>query len=258
MPRIELLDVPYYSPTDPYFWEYDNLPLKAIVRRLDLVNYSVDNVIEQITEAIGTQGTISNRLAQSINPDGSLKSTAIDEALHSIEEHEDTDDYMRMTRAQSEKLDLIADEATDVVIQIDDGTTVTTLDSGTVIFEATDSVEIELEAPNIVKFNLGFPVEAAHQHYYEVTPVHADTLDPDYINYQTTSTPTVFVEDTLRVFINGVRLCSTAEIYVPGSLVDDPWTLISFTPDAENGLFTLSAAITEDDIIRIDFDTSFV
>lgn len=259
MPRIELIPEVYYQPNDPIHWEYDNLPLKNIIRRQNLINLSLDDVLEQMRDAIGTQGSVANRLNQSINADGSLKTAAIDEALHSIEEHTDGTTYVRMTKEQSDKLDLIADEATDVVLQVNsDGSNLITFDSGTVILEISDSVTPSVTAPNRVKFNLAFPVAAAHQHYYGLTPVHADLITPDYTNYKVNAGASAFVEGSLRVFVNGVRIFETDDVYVPGALVDDPWTLMSFTPDHDNGLFALSAAITSDDIIRIDFDTSYL
>lgn len=259
MPRIELIPEVYYQPQDPYHWEVDNLPLKNIIRRQNLINLSVDNILEQIRDAIGTQGSISNRFNQSLNADGSLKSTAIDAALHSIEDHADTDDYVRMTRAQSEKLDLIAGEATNLAIQVDtDGSSSVLFDAGVVEIHASDSVTPIITAPNILTFELAFPVAAAHQHYYGSTPVHEDLMDPDYINYKVDSVPSAFVEDSLRVFINGMRIFSDVEVYVPGPLADDPWTLLSFTPDHDNGLFVLSSAISEDDVIKIDYDILFV
>ena len=259
MPRIELIPEVYYNPQDPYHWEVDNLPLKNIIRRQNLINLSVDNVLEQIRDAIGTQGSMANRLNQSINQDGSLKTEAIDAAMHSIAEHTDTEDFVRMTKAQSDKLDLISDEATNLSIQIDtDGTSFVLFDAGVIEIQASSSVTPIVTAPNILTFELGFPVAAAHQHYYGSTPVHTDLLDPDYINYTVDSGPSAFVEGSLRVFVNGVRIFEDQEVYAPGPLADDPWTLLSFTPDPINGAFALSSAISEDDIIKIDYDILFV
>lgn len=259
MPRIELIPEVYYNPQDPYHWEVDNLPLKNIIRRQNLINLSVDNVLEQIRDAIGTQGSMANRLNQSINQDGSLKTEAIDAAMHSIAEHTDTEDFVRMTKAQSDKLDLISDEATNLAIQVDtDGTSFVLFDAGVIEIQASASVTPIVTAPNILTFELGFPVAAAHQHYYGSTPVHTDLLDPDYINYTVDSGPSAFVEGSLRVFVNGVRIFEDQEVYAPGPLADDPWTLLSFTPDPDNGAFALSSAISEDDIIKIDYDILFV
>lgn len=261
MPRIELITVPLYNPTDPYHYEFDNIPLKNILRRQNLINLSLDNVIEQIRDAIGTQGSMSNRLNQSINADGSLKTSAIDEALHSIEEHEDTDDYVRMLRAESDKLALIADEATNtsLEIQLDDtGDDVVLFDNGPVRLVPSTTITMSVEAPNKVSFNLAFPVEAAHLHYYDQEPVPDNLTEPDYINYKVNSAATPFVGGTLRVYINGVRLSSTTSIYVPGALVNDPWTLMSFSENSDAGNFSLSTAVSEEDVVRIDYDISYI
>lgn len=252
MPRIELIDVPLHQPEDPYHYEFDNLPLEALKTRQELINSALDNIIAQIRDAVGTQNTIANRLNQSIDADGNLKTSAIDEALHSIEEHEDTDDYVRMTAEERAKLENIATSSTDVTITVED----TELDSGTVEFQDSTSITVELVEPNIIKWNLAFDTSAAHSHYYGLDPVHSNSTSPDYTNYKVTSTSTAFVADSLRIYINGVRIYEDQAIYVPGVLVDDPWTLLKFTPDEEDGTFALSTAITEDDIIRIDFDTA--
>ena len=76
MPRIELISVPLHNPNDPYHFEFDNLPLKALKTRQELINGSLDNLISQMRDAIGTQNTVANRLNQSINPNGSLRSEA--------------------------------------------------------------------------------------------------------------------------------------------------------------------------------------
>ena len=119
MPRIELIDVPLYNPTDPYHFEIDNIPLKNLIQRQELINLSLDNVLKELRDAIGTQGSVANRLNQSLEQDGSLKTSAIDDAEHSIESHEDTDDYVRMLRTESDKLTLMADEATDLTLEFE-------------------------------------------------------------------------------------------------------------------------------------------
>jgi hypothetical protein len=259
MPRIELVPEVLFGPNDPYHWEIDNLPLKNILTRQQLINLALDNVIGEMRDAIGTQGSMANRLNQSINADGSLKVSAINAAMHTMDDHTDTDNYVRMTKDQSDKLDLIQDEATDVTVTVyTDDTTFVDFTEGSVVFKASTTVTPSVESPNIIKFNMAFPEEAAHRHYYGLTPVDVNLMTPDYINYKVNSVPSAYVEGSLRVCINGVRIFTDAEVYVPGSLANDPWTLLSFTEDASNGLFELSSAITEDDIIRIDFDISLV
>ena len=259
MPRIELIPEVLYGPLDPIHWEIDNLPLKAILRRQNLINLSLDNVLAQMRDAIGTQGSLANRLNQSINPDGSLKTAAVDETLHSIEEHEDTDLFVRMTRSESDKLSTIADNATDLSLEIfTDETTFIEFNEGTLQIKPSSTLTPSFEAPNILKFNLNFPSSAAHEHHYGLTPVHIDEVNPNYMNFATTTTNTPFIDGSLRVYINGVRIFEQQEIYAPGAMVEDPWTLLSFTSSPTEGTFELSTAISSEDIIKIDFDVDLV
>jgi len=215
--------------------------------------------LEQIRDAIGTQGSVSNRLNQSINSDGSLKSSAIDDAFHSIENHADTLNYVRMTKSQSDKLDLISEEATNLSIQIDvDGSSTILFDGGVIELQASSSIVPIITAPNILTFELGFPSTAAHRHFYGSTPVDVNLMDPDYINYTVDSVPSPFVDGSLRVYVNGVRIFEDIEVYAPGPLTDDPWTLLSFVSNSVNGEFALSSAISEDDVIKIDYDITFI
>ena len=255
MPRIELIPEVLYTANDPYHWEVDNLPLQNILLRENLINLALDNVIAQMRDAIGTQGTVANRLNQSINADGSLKASAIDSALHTIDDHADTANFVRMTKPQSDKLGLVADQATNFGVTVfTDDTTSQDFSAGFLVLKPSATITPSLAAPNIVTLDLNFPQDAAHRHYYSLTPVPQTPSDPDFLNYQTTTASTPFVEGSLRIYINGVRISDDAEVYVPGALVDDPWTLMSFTASATAGTFTLTSVISDTDVIRIDFD----
>lgn len=259
MPRIELIPEVLYGPLDPIHWEIDNLPLKAILRRQNLINLAVDNILEQMRDAIGTQGSLANRLNQSIDPDGGLKASAVDESMHSIEEHADTDLYVRMTRDESDKLATVASDATNIKFEIyTDEITFIEFNDGILKIKPSTTVTPSFEAPDIIKLNMSFPAEAAHQHYYNVVPVDANLVTPNYMNYLVTSTATPFIENSLRVYVNGMRIFSDMQVYVPGSMVDDAWTLLSFTPDHLNGSFELSSALSSEDILRIDFDLALL
>jgi len=229
-----------------------------LLQRQELINLSLDNVLEQLRDAIGTQGSMANRLNQSMNPDGSLKTVAIDDANHSIEAHADTDTYVRMLKAESDKLTLVSDEATDLTLEIQNDMTFVNFSSGEVSFQDSDTVTWIVTSPNIVTANMAFPTSAAHNHYYGLSPVHEDLMDPDYRNYKVNAPATPYVDGSLRVYVNGVRINEDADVYVPGPLVDDPWMLLSYTADETNGRFVLSTAITEDDNIIIDFDIALV
>lgn len=249
-----------YQPKDPYHYLFDNLPLKNLLRRQSLINSALDDVIAQTRDAIGTQGTMANRLNQSINPDGSLKTAAIDEAQHSIEEHTDSDTYVRMLKAESDKLELIADEATNLYLEIqqdDEGEDIATFDADVLRFVPSTSVSFEVDG-NEVMAHLAYPAASAHTHNYDHIPVAENLEEPDYTNFKVNSISSPYIEGSLRVYINGVRLTASDSIYTPGSAVNDPWTLLSFTPDHTAGTFALSAEISEDDIIRIDYDISYI
>jgi len=261
MPRIELIPEVFYNPQDPIHWEIDNLPLKAIIRRQNLINLSLDNVIEQIRDSIGTQGSLSNRLNQSFKPDGGLKTEAVDETIHSIESHEDTELYVRMTREESEKLSNLAEEATNISFEVyTDETTFVSFSQGVLRIKPSATVTPSFESPDIIKLNLSFPTSAAHEHYYGIVPVDYDQIDPDFKKYNVSSTDPVtsFITGSLRVSINGMRIFEDCEVYVPGVLVNDSWTLLSFTSIPEEGFFELSSALSSDDMIRIDFDKALV
>lgn len=260
MPRIELITNVEYQSLWPYDSYYDNLPVKNILTRLDLVNSAVDLNEEILTNSAGTSGSLVNRLDQSIEADGDLKSAAIDEALHSIGAHTDGEydgiDYVRMTAEERDKLETVAESATAITLTAD-GTTFT--DEEVELIDS-DTVSWEVVAPNKIKANFAFSEESAHAHYYDLTPVHSDIDTPNYQDYLTTSMSTAFIEGTLRVYVNGVRLSESNEVYVyTGS--DGPlesWTLLGFTGDAEGGTFSLTRAIDDSDIITIDFDQSLV
>lgn len=261
MPQIELITPVYYGPDDPIHWEIDNLPLKSILTRQNLINLALDNVLQEMRDAIGTQGSVANRLNQSINQDGSLKTAAVDDAEHSIEAHTDGTSFVRMRKDQYDKLDAVADGATNVWLQVytdENNVNSVDLNAGVVKLQASQTVIPSVVAPNVVTLNTAFPITAVRNQYYGQTPVPTNLIAPDYLNYNVNSVASPYIAGSLRVYINGVRIFTDAEVYVPGALVNDPWTLISFTENATGGTFELSAAITELDVIRIDYDTALV
>ena len=64
------------------------------------------------------------------------------------------------------------------------------------------------------------------------------------------------MEGTLRVYVNGVRLYSDA-VPVPNSDASEffPTSVASESP--ADGTFSLSRALSEDDVVRVDFNESF-
>jgi hypothetical protein len=273
MPDLNALPVPQYNATQPYHWEYDNLPLKTLSDRDELINGVVDTHSEILRNCSGTVGTLANRLNQSVEQDGNLKTTAVDQTLHNIAEHGDgsktvsgaeLSDYnalgyigvvnpvpfVRMLEAERDKLSLVADEATNIVVNVNTPSLVYTFGDGinTLDLIESDSISWTFEGPNSVKPEIKFSIAFAHRHYYNLDPITSD-----YQNYQVNMPSTPYMEDTLRVYINGVRLNSVYNVYVPNSDVTS-WIANRFTPDHLTGTFTLLTAITSSDIISIDFD----
>ena len=273
MPDLNALPVPQYNATQPYHWEYDNRPLKTLSDRDELINGVVDTHSEILRNCSGTVGTLANRLNQSVEEDGNLKTTAVNQTLHNIAEHGDgsktvsgseLSDYntlgyigvvnpvpfVRMLEAERDKLSLVADEATNIVVNVNTPSLIYTFGDGinTLDLIESDSISWTFEGPNSVKPEIKFSIAFAHRHYYNLDPITSD-----YQNYQVNMPSTPYMEDTLRVYINGVRLNSVYNVYVPNSDVTS-WIANRFTPDHLTGTFTLLTAITSSDIISIDFD----
>lgn len=281
MPDLSQLPVPQYAAGQPYHWEYDNLPLKTLADRDELINGELDNVSKILRDCNGTQGTLANRLAQSIDEDGNLIPAAIDESLHNIAEHADGSKtvtgpelanyvalgfpsltnpvpFVRMLLAERDKLALIADEATNMTIQVETISNIVLFEEGPVEFAESDSIQWEVVTPSKIKANLKVSTAFAHRHFYDLTPVMVPTSDPvPVLNklFKVTSMATPYIEDSLRVYINGVRLNKNYSVYYPSNPIAT-WTLNRFTADHLNGKFTLDSPILDEDIIQIDFDES--
>jgi len=273
MPDLLSSEVPLYSSEYPYHFVYDNIPLEALKRRDEILSSSLDRNTLVLIDAQGTQGSLSNRLNQSIDEDGNLKDTAIDEALHNIAEHsdgtktvsdEDLDYYantlnylsltnpvsfVRMMNVERDKLSRIADEATNLSVELNLPSQIILINDGSIELQNSDTIEWSFTAPNIIKPVINFSIDFVHRHYYDVEPVTVD-----YLNYSVNVLSTPYMEGSLRVYINGSRLTENSEIYVSGYTPESDNISIGFTSDYENGTFFLTNAITDDDIIRIDFD----
>lgn len=275
MPDLLSSSIPLYSSEMPYHWIYDNIPLEALKRRDEILSAALDKNTLVLVNAQGTQGSLSNRLNQSIDENGNLKTTAIDEALHNIAEHADgskTEDpllldyynntlmypslvnpvsYVRMMHVERDKLSRVADEATNLSVELNLPSQTVIFNDGSVVLENSDTIEWSFTAPNILKPMVNFSLDFVHRHYYDVDPV---TLD--YQNYSVNVLSTPYMEGTLRVYLNGTRLSETNNLYAPGETPSNTPYFISFTSDYANGTFSLSSAITASDIIRIDFDVA--
>ena len=89
MPDLNQIPTPQYQSNQPYHVDYDNIPINTLSTRDELINDEVSIQSQILVDAAGTQGTLANRLNQSIDPDGNLLPTAVDQTQHNIAEHID-------------------------------------------------------------------------------------------------------------------------------------------------------------------------
>jgi hypothetical protein len=277
MPDLNSLPVPQFTGAEPYHHTYDNIPLKVLADRDNLINSSVDIQSAILKDCAGSAGSLANRLNQSLDLNGAIKTQAVNASLHDIANHTDGSitlstpdlnyfqslgypslvnpvDFVRMLGSERDKLTLIQNEATDLKIDVytAPSTTISFGDGtiGTLNLIESDSISWTFESPNSIKPEIKFSLAYAHRHYYEIEPVTSD-----YLNYTVNGPATPYIEGSLRVYINGVRINSYYSVYVPNDNVTS-WTANRFVPDHLNGSFYLDAAITSNDIIMIDFDIS--
>lgn len=271
MPDLSLYSVPLWNPTDPYYFSYDNIPLSNLILRDQVISDAVDVANADLTAAAGNQGSLNNRLAQSININGTLMTSAVDETLHNIAEHNDgsttlTNEqiqyfatlgyvvsnpvpYVRMLSAERDKLSLISNNATDFYVNINTPSNIVSYSQGPLNFDPSSTITWAISDGNNLSANLNFPPHSLKLNFYDQTPITTD-----YQNYKTTTISTPAQPGSIRVYINGTRLSETAEVYVPSYNLTNPWTLNSFTPNESAGTFQLINKITSADTIRIDFD----
>lgn len=262
MPEINLIPVPLYQPLDPYIHTVDNLPIQGLIERIFAVNDQVDINTLNLSGAAGTQGTFANRLNQSINDDGTLKTTSINNALHSIEDHLDTVNYVRMLTSERSKLAGITSGATSLKLNVQVMSNTISFDNETVEFAPSDSISWAWDGVRVTANTL-FPSTVRHTHTYGIIPTHQNMFTPDYINYKTTTTNQVYQEGSLRVYLNGVRLTQYQATNVPISYSPLTFQSFYFTEDAAtggtvtSGKFSLSSAINSSINIVIDFDVLY-
>lgn len=266
MPNLN--PVRQYQPLDPYHHIADNGPIIDLENNISRVNDVVEVHDEIITSAIGTQGTLANRLNQSLNDDGSLKTTAVDNADHSIASHTDGNGFVRMTDSERDKLGNITTDATNLKIEVDCPSTTVLYDNGTLVLKGSDSINWRTDSGGVYA-DVTFPLTSRHRHYYDVKPTPVNSLTPDYQTYYTTSVATPYAVGSLRVYVNGIRISHEDNDISPPPDSKFPrissgtsWVSLNYTEDTGNitagmvttGLFTLSNPILSTDRIVIDFD----
>jgi len=244
MPNLDSVPIPRYEALQPYHYYYDNLPIEGINTQMFLVNAQVDINQNDIEESVGTAGSLSNRLNQSLEANGSLKTIAVDEALHSIAEHLDEGGYIRMTDAERSKLSLVDSAATNLSVEIatvsatltwpDFANTVSLVDSDTVAWR------VELGTGE-VQADTTFSKSLITVKSYDVTPVH---VSGDMI-FKTSSSNTPYTAGSLRVYMGGLRL-TKGPTMIAGFYYTET--------DPDTGVFTLNKAKASSDTLRIDFD----
>ena len=265
MPNINSIPEVLYQPNQPYHYYYDNLPLKNILTRVDLINIQVDYNTDLIRGCSGTAGSLSNRLDHSLNQDGSLKTTSVDEVGHNIANHTDGIDengesYVRMKESERAKLNEISSSANNFSIQIEDleGNYKLPTESNDVLRIVNSStIQFDFQAPNVLTAHSVYPPEFAHKHNYDLSPAYDNPSAPSYQSFKTTALETPFVEGSLKVYVNGIRITNSA-VAVPNSDATTWTSTFVETQDHQAGTFQLNRALSNTDVVRIDFDESYV
>lgn len=260
MPQINSIPESLYEANQPYHHLYDNLPLKNILARIGMVNIQVDTNTDILRGAAGSVGSLNDRLDVSLEANGNLKTSAVDAAQHSIESHMDGENYVRMTTEERDKLGLVLDGANRFQMEIedvDDSIVIfpPDLESGTLKLVKSPSIFFEFTSPDTIAIHSNLPPDIAHRHHYDVTPAYDNPSSPTFQHYKTTSLNTPFMDGTLRVYVNGLRLTDEAVKVMNYGSSSTSW--ISTYVDAQDyeaGTFSLNRALSVDDVIRIDFD----
>ena len=267
MPNISSIPQVLYEPDQPYHYLYDNLPLRNILTRIGLVNIQVDTNTDMLRGAAGTVGSLNARLEVSLNQNGTIKASAVDSSLHGIGRHTDGKgsdgvEYVRMKAEERAKLGSVESQANRLVVEVDDqfptvGASAT-ISSGTLKLKGSSSILLDFQSPNTVRFHSAFPSETMHRHNYGLTPVlQGSSSSSSGSLYATTSVSTRYMEGTLRVYVNGVRLFrsnvpvpnTSGTAFIPTRIVSE---------NNSDGTFLLNRALSGSDVIRIDFDEKFV
>jgi hypothetical protein len=265
MPDISKIQNVLYDGNQPYHVHYDNLPLKNILTRIDLVNSQVDINTDILRGSCGSVGTLNNRLSVSIEEDGKIKNEAMDEALHNIGAHSDGSydgvDYVRMKQEERDKLSFIESNANNLTLQIEDAISNlptidnVTFENGSLSLRSSDTISFQFLPPNILKAHSIYSPETAHVHNYQIVPAHVS----NYTNYSTTILNTPYKEGSLRVYVNGFRIGNGSDQPVKVLLGSNPsvsvnWSNLYISSQSpSSGEFSINSSV-EGATIFIDFD----
>lgn len=283
----EINGVPLYQPNDPYHHDFDNKPIKSLVERDNIILGVLNSLKSIINNAGGNLGDLATRLNQSIDLDGNLKPFAIDEANHNIANHLDgrkqisqqeidyytslgysvtnNPKFVRILEEERAKLSLISEEANNLSLSITpEGMPKHLIDNGEVNFQSSDTIGVSISNNNVVKFNSKFPVNVAHQHYYQVEPTTSNRIDYSINGISS------FKQGTLRVYVNGHRIeqcsndCQNKNFsYYPsftlnGSTVVVQWNKLYYEEKHASADFSFSSAVKTTDRVLVDYDVVLI
>jgi hypothetical protein len=260
LPNISSIPVPLYQPLDPYQHVVDNRPILGLIERITAVNSQVDNNTANLYSAAGSAGSMFNRLNQSLEQNGDLKVAAVDATNHSIEAHVDTTDFVRMTSLERAKISLIAPEATSLNMVVSTISGAIAFDNTTVTFGGSDTIQWVYQGGKVTA-QTDFPAAVRHIHYYGLVPVDQNIISPNDQDFYVTSLATAYQEDSLRVFVNGVRLDPNGTVYVPTGMPGTvTYVAMTYTEDTAtggivtSGGFSLSTTLPSGASIIVDFN----
>lgn len=257
MPNIELIpdDICLYDALDPYHVHFDNKPLRNILARQKMINTAVDLNTEILVSAQGSTGSLVDRLNGSLQDNGNLIPAAVDFAMHTMDSHTDTVNYVRMTVDERDKLENIAPDATNLQLTFENVVPSNSiinfpadpLSAGVVVFANSPTASWRWTANQMYLDVTAAP--ASHIHFYDQEPGNPSS---DYMTYYL---PGFADLTSIRVYINGSRV-SQASGYIPVASATGitSWALNSITINTNN--FVLANPITQYDLITVDFDRS--
>ena len=207
MPNISSIPVREYQPNWDYNYYYDNIPIGDIETQLSVINNQVDLNRNAISDSVGTAGSLAARLNVSLNDDGSLSATAVNNTNHNIADHsaDPNNVYVLMTYLEQAKLAGIPANANQLHIAMPSdaqiwpdnvGTTLQLQNSDTITWRYEDGTGSDpqgLYADDIVANWV------ANGIWYNVPITGSGTnfTTPSHVSY---------ISGTLRVYINGLRI----------------------------------------------------
>lgn len=246
MAQIELIPLNAYEAGMPYEVSTDNLPIFSLDQKISLVNDETEQNTIILEAAQGSTGSLANRLDTSLEQNGDIKTIAIDNALHSIEEHLDGSTYVRFALSERTKLSTITSGATDVAFQIDTVSNTVLVDEGLISITGSDTIEWTITSGEI-------------QARTAFTPkIQKSNVTPTTSNYEDYTLPSAdpYISGSLRIYVNGMRIPESPDsTYVPTDFPTIEWVALNYTEVSSSlGTFSLNTAVTSAEVILVDYD----